>query len=434
MSTIERRVHSVLIDKNHPAYKTIDDMCWHSRALYNSMNYDLRQSFFDPKQKMPTIGSLRKQYRFDENEHWVSLPAKVAREVALQLGRDWKSYWEKRKNGDVLARPPKYHLHNSRRFIEFSVDAITKSGEKSGMLTLSTIKDSIAPLPCKLEDVCSVRILPVRKKFKVEIVHKVKVPMIEDVSYEDEVWAGGDLGVDNFLTVTIDNAGIRPLIISGKDVKSRNQFANKHLSNVKRNKTYRKGNATRSVDDYIRNIWSSRNRYIDGFIHNATSYIVSYLKEFNVTHFVVGWNKGWKSNSVKGKNKGMGRKNNQKFRSLPYRKFLTVLEYKLRDAGIVYLETEESYTSKTSVLAGEYPVEHEDYASVRIHRGLLKDKVTGVVMNADVNGACQIVRKRKPEAFSWADGVEGKAGLFSPVRVSVGGGCPKLHMESFLCV
>lgn len=434
MSVIERRVHSVLIDKNHPAYKTIDDMCWNSRALYNSMNYELRQAFFDKDRKMPTIGQLRKKYRSDENRHWMALPSKVAREVALQLDRDWKSYWEKRKNGDVLARPPKYHLDKSRRFIEFSVDAITKAGEKDGMLSLSTIKEFIAPLPCKLDDVCSVRILPVRKKFKVEIVYKVKISTLQDIPHEDEVWAGGDLGVNNFLTVTIDNAGIRPLIINGKDIKARNQFANKHSSNVDRDKINRKGNTSRSIDDYIRNVWNSRNSYVDGFIHNATSYIVSYLKAFNVTHFAVGWNKGWKSDSVKGKNKGMGRKNNQKFRSLPYRKFLTVLEYKLRQAGIVYVETEESYTSKTSVLAGEYPVEHDNYASVRIHRGLLKDKKTGVVINADVNGACQIVRKRKLEAFSWADGVEGKVGLFSPVRVSVGGGCPKFHAESFLCV
>lgn len=433
-TTLERRVHSVIIDDTHPLYERFDAMCWASRALYNSLNYELRQAFFDKDKKMPTVSSLRKKYRAEENQHWMALPSKVAREVALGLQRDWKSYWEKRKKGDVLARPPKYHKDKARRHIEFANDALTQTGKKDGHLTLTTLgKEMVIHLPCAYEKICSVRVLPVRKKYKIEVVYKIHVPVIEPVSDTKQVWAGGDLGVDNFLTVAIDNAVVKPLIISGKEVKSKNQYANKHSAQVRKNKTKRKGNHDKTIDWYVRSIWESRNSYIEGFIHNATSYIVEYLRAFGVTHFVVGWNKNWKSAKLdKETNPGMGKKNNQTFRSLPYRKFLTVLEYKLREAGIVYLETEESYTSKTSVIAGELPVKHDTYAARRVHRGLIKVKETGVCLNADVNGACQIVRKCKPEAFSWAEGVEGKAGLFSPVRVSVGGGCPTFMRESFL--
>lgn len=433
MKTVtEQRVHSVKITKDHPAYEELDRMCWASRALYNSMNYEMRQAFFDPDDKVPSELDLRKKYAAEQNMHWVKLPSKVAREVARQLGKDWKSYWKKRENGDMKTKPPKYHKGNARRFVEFSVDAITKAGDDKNMISLSTIKDLIAPVPCAKRNVRLVRIHPVRKKFKVEIVYRVQVPVIQDKPVEDQVWAGGDLGVDNFLTVSIDNADVRPLIISGKEVKSRNQWANKHSAQVRKDPSKRKGNTSRSINSYVRGVWDTRNRYMDAFIHNATSFVRDYLMSFGVTHFVVGWNKDWKSAKIdKQKNPGLGKKGNQKFRSLPYRKFLTVLEYKLKEAGIVMVETEESYTSKTSVIAGELPVKHDEYAAHRVKRGLLKVLNSGATLNADVNGACQITRKCKPEAFSWAEGVEGKVGLFSPVRVDLGGGCPKLSKESF---
>ncbi|MFE3261480.1 hypothetical protein ACFXPS_33210 [Nocardia sp. NPDC059091] len=83
-----------------------------------------------------------------------------------------------------------------------------------------------------------------------------------------------------------------------------------------------------------------------------------------------------------------------------------------------------SYTSKTSVLAGEQPRKQSDYAARRISRGRVKVLATGQILNADVNGACQIARKCRPDAFSWANGVSGEAGLLRPFKVATGGGRP----------
>jgi putative transposase len=72
----------------------------------------------------------------------------------------------------------------------------------------------------------------------------------------------------------------------------------------------------------------------------------------------------------------------------------------------------ENHTSKCSFLDGE-PVEHLDkYAGSRMSRGLFRSS-KGIIINADVNAANNIIRKAFPEAF--ADGIEG-VGLH-PVRM-----------------
>ena len=63
-----------------------------------------------------------------------------------------------------------------------------------------------------------------------------------------------------------------------------------------------------------------------------------------------------------------------------------------------------SYTSKCSFLDGEDICKHEEYAGRRVHRGLFKTP-SGRLVNADVNGSLNILRKCKPKAF--ADGVQG---------------------------
>ena len=69
--------------------------------------------------------------------------------------------------------------------------------------------------------------------------------------------------------------------------------------------------------------------------------------------------------------------------------------------GIDYIEQEESYTSKSSVLdRDELPVYDPKqqisgkFSGQRIHRGLYMSK-NGTAINADVNGSANILRKGK---------------------------------------
>jgi putative transposase len=101
--------------------------------------------------------------------------------------------------------------------------------------------------------------------------------------------------------------------------------------------------------------------------------------------------------------------NNQKFVSLPHRKFVDMLAYKGFLAGIKVYTREESYTSKASFLElddiPEYGNKPENWkpSGQRIKRGLYRSK-SGLI-NADVNASYNILRKEFPNAFS--QGIKG---------------------------
>ena len=82
--------------------------------------------------------------------------------------------------------------------------------------------------------------------------------------------------------------------------------------------------------------------------------------------------------------------------------------------------TEESYTSGTSFLDGEAPAKDRYDKSRRVHRGLFQAN-DGRKINADVNGAYQIMRKVFPNVN--ANGIEGVALRPAVVVLSMSARC-----------
>lgn len=91
----------------------------------------------------------------------------------------------------------------------------------------------------------------------------------------------------------------------------------------------------------------------------------------------------------------IGRKNNQNFVQIPFARFIEMIQYKASECGIAVILTEESYTSGTSFIDNELPEKGNYDKSRRIKRGLLKSK-NGILINADLNGAYQIMKKVVP--------------------------------------
>ena len=85
-----------------------------------------------------------------------------------------------------------------------------------------------------------------------------------------------------------------------------------------------------------------------------------------------------------------------------------MLRCKAEQEGLTVLEQEESFTSKADLTAmDEIPVYKKDhpqyrFSGKRTSRGLYCTH-NGQVINADVNGAGNILRKRYPEAFDGMD-------------------------------
>jgi putative transposase len=109
--------------------------------------------------------------------------------------------------------------------------------------------------------------------------------------------------------------------------------------------------------------------------------------------------------------------------------WLPNLTYKAELVGITVTVTEESYTSKASLLdLDPLPVrdpnnggEKHTFSGKRVKRGLYRAS-DGRKLNADINGAGNIIRKVAPDAFGLRAVEDGKAELASlvvqPVRLS----------------
>ena len=93
--------------------------------------------------------------------------------------------------------------------------------------------------------------------------------------------------------------------------------------------------------------------------------------------------------------------NNQNFVNIPYGKLRDKLVYLCKLYGIEFKLQEESYTSKASFFDGdEIPIYDKEnpqeyiFSGKRIKRGLYQTSV-GKLINADCNGALNILRKSK---------------------------------------
>lgn len=130
---------------------------------------------------------------------------------------------------------------------------------------------------------------------------------------------------------------------------------------------------------------------IELVLHKASKEIVSMCLKDNITTLIVGHNDGWKQEV------DMGKRNNQNFVSIPFETFISMLRYKSERQGLRFVEINESHTSKCSSLDLEEVKHHDSYIGKRVKRGLFRTK-NGILLNADINGAYNIMRKVKGDA------------------------------------
>ena len=208
---------------------------------------------------------------------------------------------------------------------------------------------------------------------------------------------GIDLGVDNTATIT-NNLGLPCLLFKGGVLKSINQLYNKKMAAIQSEQT--KGTDKKFVmtkEAHGLCIW--RNNRIEDTINKIGSSIVAWCYDNNVDTIVIGHNTRWKQNA------NMGKKNNQTFVQLPLYKLILNITYRAQRCGIRVINREESYTSKASFLDNDviptYGKEDENhkFSGKRIKRGLYK-AADGTVINADLNGSANILRKEFPDAFA----------------------------------
>ena len=372
-------------------YKFVDEMCFKSKNLYNYANYIIRQEFINNGNwiKYNQLFQLVK-----ESEPYKDIGNNTGQGTLRILDKNWKAFFKaikdwKKNPSKYLGRPkiPKYKDKDGRFLL--SLDS-NKVKLKDGYVYFAwkPFKPYNNMFKTNAQErILQCRFIPRCGKYVMEIVYEIEVPDISETS--DRV-AAIDIGVDNFITM-VNNIGENPIAVKGGVIKSINQFYNKQKANIQ--SELKKVNG-KDWSKKLQKLTDKRYEMIKYQMHCISKYVVDWCVLYGIDTLIVGHNDEWKQ-----KKQGM-----QNFTYIPYELFIQMLAYKCENNGIRFIENEEAYTSGTSFLDNEDPVKENYNKERRVHRGLFIADC-GKKINADVNGAYQILKKVIPDAFS--KGIEG---------------------------
>ena len=380
-------------------YNMLREMCRYSNNLYNYGLYCIRQHYFNTK----TFLAYESNYHVcKNNENYTMLQAGVSQQILRVVGRSFKSFFnliKKAKGGDYRfqdIRIPHYRKKGDLFVLVLQKNSIAIS---NGFLKIPMSnefrkshsgKDILIPFPKRLEgkELKEVRILPCNngRFFRIQYVYE---QLTESLSLNANNMLGIDLGIDNLATCVPTNG--TPFIMDGRKIKSINHRWNQEKARFQSisDKQGVKGGKTKR----IYTITNKRNRRMNDQIKKTARYIINYCINNNIGTVVVGYNKGFKLSP------SIGKINNQNLAQLPLGDLRLAVSYLCERYNMRYIEQEESYTSKSSYIDNDIlPIYQPEqpykgtFMGKRVYRGLYKS-ANGVTINADVNGALNILRK-----------------------------------------
>ena len=390
MKTLKQHIRRL----NKGQYQSLKKMCKHSNSLYNSALYEIKKHF---EETGNYLGYFEIYKMFKNNFHYQNLPRKIGQQTLRLLDRNYRSFFGllKLKQKGLYKEPvspPKYRKKGAEFILILPNDQISLNQEKQ---VLKITKDLKLHFSHKIEGKIKQAIIIPKTKNYYEI----------NISYEQEEKEKPELDKSNFLSIDLgvnnliscfSNVG-RSFIMSGKPLKSKNQFYNKRKAEIQ--STLQKLNDKKWSNKLSRmNI--KRNNYINNYLNQTIAILVKFCLKQNVGTIVLGYNEEWKQNV------NIGKKNNQNFAHIPFAKLKDKLKHKCLENGIDFILQEESYTSKCSFLDDEPVKKQVKYKGKRVKRGLFRTAERRFV-NADINGAGNILRKAFPDfKLKMNDGIE----------------------------
>jgi putative transposase len=445
-------------------FKRLRELTAHAKNLYNQTLWTLREAFEATGQyfSYPQMDKAMKQVTNLEGEvNYKLLKAKVAQQTLRKLDKNFLGFF--RASQDFKKNPSKYKgqprpprfkqkkhdnlIFNYQAFkIKYKLVVLGENFEiksfkmPSGKVIKSVevlVREGCVVLEKGLEiklpkqlvgkTIKQVEVIPKYKSFhavfayddeQTDIYQKVKhfktVELVELNKLDSKGELGSkivrfhnkvmsiDLGLNNLATC-VTNGVVKPFIIDGRRLKSVNAYYNKRKAKIQSKLEKTRG---RKWSRQLQNLTNRRNAAVNDYMHRATAMVVKTCLEHNISKVVVGD----VTKSLDSIN--LGKKTNQNFVNLALGQFVDKLSYKLGSHGIILEVTNESYTSKASFLDGDKmpktynpkAIQKPVFSGRRVKRGLYK-AADGTLLNADVNGAFNILRKNDSD-FSFSQLVE----------------------------
>ena len=378
-------------------YLSIKELSHIAKNLANQAIYNVRQYYFKENKYM----NYEENYKqLKQSENYKMLNSNMAQQIIKEVDGSFKSFFGLLK----LAKKGKYDYKNIK---------LPKYLKKDGFTTLIIgfvrIKNNKLIIPFsnaykKMHKPITINIPPILadKKIKeIRIIPKSNARFFEiQYTYEVEDIQSNlnsnnalaiDLGINNLCTC-VTNSG-KSFIIDGKKLKAINQWYNKHNALLQCIKDKQKIDV-KYTNKQINNL-RKRNNRVNDYMNKVARKVIKYCLENDIGTIVIGYNREFQKES------SLGKINNQKFVNIPYGRLIDKFKYLSKLYGINVRIQEESYTSKASFFDNDnVPMYSNDnnqkycFSGKRIKRGLYQTS-RGYKLNADVNGALNILNKSK---------------------------------------
>ena len=381
---------------NKKEFKNLKYLSHIAKNLTNEAIYNIRQCYFNEKKYL----SYNENYKILKNsENYKLLNSNIAQQILKEVDGSFKAFFGLLK----LAKKGKYNFKDIKL-----PNYLAKDGFTTLVIGFVRLKDNMLIVPysnlfkkthqevkiklppvLKGKKIKEIRIIPKQHSRYFEIQYVYEVKEVQRKLNENNA-LGIDLGIDNLCTCVTNNGA--SFIIDGRKLKSINQYYNKINAKLQSIKDKQKIKRTTLRQ---KRITRKRNNRINDYLSKAVRTILNYCLNNDIGKLVLGYNENFQRNS------NIGTKNNQNFVNIPYGKLRDKLIYLCKLYGIEFKLQEESYTSKASFFDGdEIPIyvreNYQEYvfSGKRIKKGLYQTS-KGYQLNADCNGALNILRKSK---------------------------------------
>ena len=392
---MHRTVKQQLKHLTKKEYLILRDLTHASKNLVNETMYVIRQYYFNTGKYLEydRVYELLKDkpvYRY--------LNSNMAEQIMKKVDLMYKSFFaliRKRVSKEICCNVniPRYlNKDGFYSLIIQQIPALTKNRFRLPYSNVFKKKHNymFINLPKQVigKNIKEIRIVPRCNSRFFEVHYSYEIEEVNIINDNTKALAI-DIGINNFATCV--NSDGDSFIIDGKKLKSYNQWYNKYIKKLEiiKNKQGINHKYTKKQDLVTR----KRNNRIDDYISKAAKYIADYCLQHNIFVVIIGYDPELHQKSK------LGRQYNQLFSQIPFGQFKRKLSSKCELYGIVVKEQEESYTSKASFFDNDFIPTYKmndttpyKFSGKRIKRGLYKTS-KGILVNADVNGALNIMKK-----------------------------------------
>lgn len=376
-------------------YDILLELSRYAKNLFNEALYSCRQYYFNEG----------KYLRYEENYHLLKssdnyrmLNSNVAEQILKEVDGSFKSFFmllAKAKKGSYSYKDIKLPHYLRKEgyypltigFVRIFNNILVLPMSNSYRKGHSKVEITIPPMLVG-KKIKEIRIIPKSdgRFFEIQYTYEAGQDIKEELDFNKSLSI--DVGVNNFVT-SITNEG-ESFILDGRRLKSINQWFNKNNARLLSIKDKQKITFKTKQQALLER---KRNNCINDYISKCARHIINYSLDHNIGNIVIGYNPKLQNET------NIGKRNNQTFVNIPFGKLESKLTYLSEYYGIRLIKQEESYTSKASFFdRDDIPSFANDddkeyvFSGKRIKRGLYKTS-TGKLLNADVNGALNILKK-----------------------------------------